>query len=187
MAFDINKLRAQIETLQQQFIKEYKRVCDLSYSQEIASLPAGSTVPAQGKIYGNEYRDMFVKKAAEIQAEGYALIDQAKEEIRREMAAAPEEDTVAYIEMLSGRDSVSEDEILAAVENHGGNYAAYQRIREVAGKNGAALSEHPLDIAMKDVNAEISTVRDFTFSGAENGFAASSAALAFKKFWNELM
>jgi len=187
MAFDIKKLQKDITALNKEFAAEFHKMAEDSRNKVMLTLKPGQTAPAANKIYGEDNRELFSKKAADIRSRGYALIESAKADLQKQIAEAPTQDAVNAVAMLSHRSKVTEREIDNLLQEYGSNYQTYQAIRDIAARHDVLLPTPDIEKDYMAIDGELRTVQAFTLMGAENGTSADNSAIAFREVFNNMM
>lgn len=140
------KLADTLCSLVDDFNREFTNAAERSRKAHVVQLQPGSVIPGPGKIYGDEERAAFMRKADEISLRAQNAIDLSSKKIRAKMADPPSTDAVNSITMLQMRKHVTEDDLNNLVERYGDNYQTYKALASIAlDREMPFFSEHPLD------------------------------------------
>lgn len=135
-----------------QYKESYDASCKSSRDAYIQSLPAGSSIPKEGQIYGTAARDEFNSKCWDLRAEAKRILDDLSGELRDRVAEAPSADAVNTLTLLNMRHDVTENEIADLAKRFDNNPQAWKTLRAIAEQNDIhVLSEHPIETALHQI------------------------------------
>ncbi len=180
---DIKDLQKEIAELQKEALSAFDSISRQSRAAKISALAPGSAVPPEGKIYGDDYRNKFEERAAEIRERGYAAIDKAKAEINKAIATAPTQDAAAALSVLALRSNVSQTEIDALVGQYGDNFQSFQAIRDIAYKHNLSVPANDLEQSIAALASETSAVSRLSLAPIEGG-EVTPGSIAFREWFN---
>lgn len=126
---DLKKILAEFQT-------DYDHTAAMSRQAYIGTLAPGSQLPAEGKIYLDNYRQTFKKSCQKYQDKVHSILDNMVGKLKADVTAAPSTDAVNTITLLNMRDRVGADEIADLMNAYGSNAQAYKALYSVAVRNG---------------------------------------------------
>lgn len=141
---DINKFKSlneQLKKIIDDFMKEYERAKENSWSAYVRDLPVNGTVPGRDTIIRAEDRTAFTETCARYYETGENIILKARDIVLEELTKAPTEEAVRTVEMLKLRDNISEAELAALMDKYGDNPQTYNAIRSIALKQKIYIFE----------------------------------------------
>ena len=179
----MENMRSTLMSIQKEFADDFQRTAAASREEVMKVLKPGEAAPDTGKIWGKDARAEFETRAAGYRSKASAVIDATAAAIRADMTKAPSTEAVAVINALAARSSVSPEEIDAVLSKYGDNYLAYNAIRDIALSCGCrGVEEHHNTGDLREVQSSKSIVVGMTLTGAEKGYSANPAFLAFQNF-----
>ncbi len=131
-----------------ELLGEYKEnwdaECRISRDAYIKTLGAGSPVPAEGMIYGEESKARFDEKCRELSGKADVLLNEELTKLKDKKGEAPSTDATNTLMLASTRSELTEEDISDLIHSYGDNYQAYRTIQDIASKSGHRLNDHPL-------------------------------------------
>lgn len=111
MSYESKKANKELKQLTDAFKTNYRLAASQSRDNYVLSLPAGSRVPSEMKFYDKASREQFEVKCQELRQKARSIIDAHIEEVKKQSAAAPSEEALRAVQMLSLRSRPTEEEI----------------------------------------------------------------------------
>ena len=179
----MENLRDTLRSIQKDFANDFQQTAAESREAVMKALKPGEAAPDTGKIWGKDARKAFEERAVGYRSKAFAAIDATAAAIRSDMTKAPSTEAVAVINALAARSTVIPEEIEAVLSKYGDNYLAYNAIRDLAASCGYhEVEEHHNIGDLREIQSSKSMVAGMTLTGAEKGYAANPAFLAFQDF-----
>lgn len=160
-----------------QILKEYAgaftRACDDSRKTLIETLKPGAKIPDAGKIYGDAFRDQFIKTADEYKGRALKIIDDEIRTVNARLAEAPSTDAVNSISLLAMRQNVTIGEVERLLNTYGSNAQAYDAIKDIAYSKGIkGINNNPIAVKAEMLaDARHNIEKTINISEAERGHA----------------
>ena len=150
--FERARINKELKDVMHDFNEAYKFFCRTSREQYMKNLPAGSPVPAEGRIYTEESKNLYAVECTKLRDRARASLAKATSELKKNTTEAPSAEAVNSINLLKIRSDITEGEIMDLVDRYGSNVQAYKAIRSIAKENKIhVLGEHPEDIEMQNI------------------------------------
>ena len=166
MGINLNHVKDQLKENYKAFATEYKNDLEASYRKKVASTKPGEPAPGRGltdqEIKAFKLRVNVYRKRAE------AIIANVKDQIAADVTAAPSDEAVNYITLLSHREHISPYEIEFARNSYGRNFACYAALQETAEKNGIYIENHPTREALDAIRLFEKCNNDYTYETISN-------------------
>lgn len=166
MGINLNHVKDQLKENYKAFAAEYKNDLEASYRKKVASTKPGEPAPGRGltdqEVKAFKLRVNVYRKRAE------AIIANVKDQIAADVTAAPSDEAVNYITLLSHREHISPYEIEFARNSYGRNFACYAALQETAEKNGIYIENHPTREALDAIRSFEKCNNDYTYATISN-------------------
>ena len=166
MGINLNHVKDQLKENYKAFATEYKNDLEASYRKKVASTKPGEPAPGRGltdqEVKAFKLRVNVYRKRAE------AIIANVKDQIAADVTAAPSDEAVNYITLLSHREHISPYEIEFARNSYGRNFACYAALQETAEKNGIYIENHPTREALDAIRSFEKCNNDYTYETISN-------------------
>lgn len=163
------------------FAAEYKAASEASRIAFMQSMKGGDTIPAPGRLYGNDAKEAFDRKCTELRARAAAVMDTLTAEAQAQLYAAPDRECAAVVDVLRGRTNVTQEEVHGLLVKYGYNALTYRAIASAAAANGMKVDDCPQKVrldALKELQADLA--RTITTPSAEVGHATEGFIEMFK-------
>ena len=142
----------------------YNTTSVASRNEYLKTLAPGSQVPEEGLIYGDENKDEVRSMISGLYDRALEILNTYKEKLVEEETAAPEENVVSAISLLSMRETTTLEEINHFLDMYGENYQAFKTIVDIANRHKIRIVEtHPLVIELEELDNLIDAVKKFYF------------------------
>ena len=166
MGINLNHVKDQLKENFKAFATEYKNDLEASYRKKVASTKPGEPAPGRGltdqEVKAFKLRVNVYRKRAE------AIIANVKDQIAADVTAAPSDEAVNYITLLSHREHISPYEIEFARNSYGRNFACYAVLQETATKQGLYIEDHPTRAALDALRSFEKCNNDYTYETISN-------------------
>ena len=166
MGINLNHVKDQLKENYKAFATEYKNDLEASYRKKVASTKPGEPAPGRGltdqEVKAFKLRVNVYRKRAE------AIIANVKDQIAADVTAAPSDEAVNYITLLSHREHISPYEIEFARNSYGRNFACYAVLQETATKQGLYIEDHPTRAALDALRSFEKCNNDYTYETISN-------------------
>lgn len=148
-SYKVREANRALKAILTQYKESYDASCKASREAYLQTLPAGSSVPADGRIYGDAAREEFNGKCWDLRAEAKKILDDLSGELRNRVAEAPSADAVNTLTLLNMRHDVTEDEIAELAKRFDNNPQAWKTLKSIAEQNKIhVLREHPIETSL---------------------------------------
>lgn len=127
---------AELKKIVNEFYTLYEDVARTTRTAAMANLPAGAPAPEESVIYGEAGRNTFAKEAAKLLARAEQLINAKVAPIKARVTAAPSEEAVNAVTMLSLNKDISETDVDLLLEKYADNYQTVKALKSVAAEKG---------------------------------------------------
>lgn len=111
----------QLKKLLKEFQDDYTKSTYASRMEYMSNLKAGATLPAEGRIYGDTWREAFSERAKGRAAEAEKLIAAAVAEARAAAARGPSTEAVNAVHLLALNPSANARDFALIMEKYGDN------------------------------------------------------------------
>ena len=166
MGINLNHVKDQLKENYKAFATEYKNDLEASYRKKVASTKPGEPAPGRGltdqEVKAFKLRVNAYRKRAD------AIIANVKDQIAADVTAAPSDEAVNYIALLSQREFISPYEIEFARNSYGRNFACYAVLQEIAAKKGLYIEDHPTRAALDAIRSFEKCNNDYTYETISN-------------------
>lgn len=166
MYFNLDDIKNSLKDNYRAFAKEYAEEVEVSYRKKVASTQPGEPAPGRGltdqEVKAFKLRVNAYRKRAD------AIIANVKDQIAADVTAAPSDEAVNYITLLSQREFISPYEIEFARNSYGRNFACYAVLQETAAKKGLYIEDHPTRAALDAIRSFEKCNNDYTYETISN-------------------
>lgn len=130
--YDREKLADDVYARMEELVDDLKRIAARDHKDRVAALKPGMKVPAEdGKVRTDDGRMKLSAAAQEARDDVKKLCDKARKDAELEMCEPPKADALAYVEALGKRETITADEMAAAIREYGDNWTLFCMMREV--------------------------------------------------------
>ncbi len=183
----------EIYKVYEDFTNEFEKIAAASRNEKISGLLPGDALPEEHRVYGEKRREEFKQAVAKYKEKAEEILDKIQAEVWDKMAAAPSDDGIKAVKMLSYTapsekiENIAERErfttrIDAIMNKYGDNYSVYEALKhfaEVAGDYGFKDHQVTKDMAACEVIRNLINSY-FTTSPINNGIS-NLDKVSFKK------
>ena len=143
--YNFDKEKKKIAEINAKYCEAYRKCYDAAADELRQGLTPGSKFPAIQGITTENQRNIMREKAADLRAEAMVEVNKIRDAVIAEKTAAPSEDAVRFLTLMSMREHVSQEEIDEAVNAYGDNYSATRALNKIAREHGCVPHDHPVE------------------------------------------
>ena len=131
----------------------FSKNAEASRQEYIKSLPAGSPLPAENRIYSDDHLKAFRDEARQIYGNVCDVLRKEREKVSEAKTEAPTDEAVRAISLMKLMD-VSADDVTNMLGKYGDNYSCYRAITSIAKDAGLKndFGVHPYDKAADGID-----------------------------------
>ena len=130
--YDGEKLAGDVYARMEELVDDLKSIAARDYKDRVAALKPGMKVPVDnGKVKTDDGRMKLSSAAQEARDDVKSLCDKARKSAELEMCEPPKADALAYVEALGKRETITTDEIAAAIREYGDNWTLFCMMRDI--------------------------------------------------------
>ena len=142
----LHEVREQIKKIYGEWLEQYTELSTKSRAEWMKGLKPGSTIPEDGRVYGEYWQNEFNEVTAKSLEAAMEVLDKEREVIRKVIAEAPSAEAMNVVELLKMRIPVEKiedvktreaiaDEIDIFMSEYP-NYSVYETLKALAAKAG---------------------------------------------------
>lgn len=146
MGIVLNDVREKVKGVYEEWFNQYLQISDKSRSEWMKRLGPGSTIPEDGRIYGEYWQNEFSKTTSESQAKAIEILDKERKAVMEIMAEAPSYEAMNVVNLLKMRapkEKLENGDAKEALANEIDvfmtaypNYSVYETLKDIAVKAG---------------------------------------------------
>lgn len=170
-------IKDELKAITNRYVDDFNVICERSREERLKTLQPGARVPAQGKLYGDDARNEFKRKADAHRVQAMSIIGNELRALNEKMTAAPSTDAVNTIQLLKMRSNITPEDINVLMMRYGDNSQVRDTLVDIAGQHDIKdykFESNPIRVKaekLKDLNNSINN--SLRLESAERGHASA--------------
>lgn len=146
-------INRQLKNVLEDTLHNYQRACEQSRMAYMETLPPGSQVPVNGRIYTDDARDKFQSVCMANYQQACDIFDSIKKDLDQRMTEPPSEEALRICSLLKYRgNDLTGGEVEVLLDRFGDNPQVFKAITAIAHEHDIHVDRAcPIEAEIKDI------------------------------------